>query len=209
MGRRIEHGDSRLSPNRDGNTVGLVMARRPLLLIAVATLALLVAVPALAGQPSAAPGKSSAPGQQKTKVAKAPITISGTVESATDADGNALYTLTDDGTTYTLEAGPRWFFGADYPLKPYVGKSVTIVGEKAEGSNEVDVISVDGKALREPGKPPWAGGWKRVGSSHPGWSQEKADRMKAKFGECFPPGQCKDRSAKPDDADEPDESEAP
>jgi opacity protein-like surface antigen len=44
------------------------------------------------------------------------------------------------------------------------------------------------------GKPPWAGGWKRVGEGHPGWSQEKADRFKAKFGDCFPPGQCKDKS---------------
>jgi hypothetical protein len=68
---------------------------------------------------------------------------------------------------------------------------VTIVGTKAADSNNVDVVSVDGTALREPGKPPWAGGWKRVGSIHPGWSQEKADRFKAKFGDCFPPGLCK------------------
>ncbi len=183
------------------------MTRRPTLLFAVTALALLVALPVLAGQPTGAPGKSSAPGQQKAKVAKASITISGTVESATDAGGNAAYTLTDDGTIYTLEAGPHWFFGADYPLKPYLGKSVTIVGERSEGSNEVDVVSVDGQALREPGKPPWAGGWKVVGERHPGWSQEKADRLKAKFNACFPPGQCKDKSA--DKADEPDESETP
>lgn len=182
------------------------MNRRPLLLLSVTALALLIAVPALAGQPSPAPGKGGAPGQQKTKVAKVPITIAGTVESSTDADGHAVYTLTDGGKTYTLEAGPRWFFGDAYPLKPYVGNSVTIEGEIAEGSSEVEVISVDGKALREPGKPPWAGGWKRVGSIHPGWSQEKADRMKAKFGDCFPPGQCKDKSEK---AGVPDESEAP
>jgi hypothetical protein len=185
------------------------MTRRPLLLIAVATIALLIAVPVLAGQPSPAPGKSSAPGQQKEKVAKTPITISGTVESSTDADGNASYTLTSGGTTYTLEAGPHWFFGDDYPLKPFVGKSVTIEGEIAEGSSDVEVVSVDGVALREPGKPPWAGGWKRVGERHPGWSQEKADRMKAKFGDCFPPGQCKDKTAKPDKAHEPDESDEP
>ena len=185
----------------------VLMTRRPTLVLAVMALVLLVAVPVLAGQPTGAPGKSAAPGQQKTKVAEAPITISGTVESSTDADGNASYTLTDGGTTYALDAGPGWFFGDDYPLKPYVGKAVTIIGEKADGSNEVDVVSVDGKALREPGKPPWAGGWKVVGERHPGWSQDKADRLKAKFGDCFPRGQCKDNSA--DKADEPDESEAP
>jgi hypothetical protein len=39
---------------------------------------------------------------------------------------------------------------------------------------------VDGKTIREPGRPPWAGGWKVVGEKHPGWSQEKADRQAAK-----------------------------
>jgi hypothetical protein len=85
---------------------------------------------------------------------------------------------------------------------------VTIVGEQRAGSDEVDVVSVDGKALREPGRPPWAGGWKQVGKIHPGWSQEKADRwaakMQAKGVDCWPPGHCKDKTkdAAPD-ADEP------
>ncbi len=52
-----------------------------------------------------------------------------------------------------------------------------MVGEQEQGSTAVDVQTVDGKVIREPGKPPWAGGWKRVGKDHPGWSQEKADRM--------------------------------
>lgn len=174
---------------------------RPLAVLVVMAVAAIVAVPVLAGNPNA-------PGQQKAKTPSAPITISGTVEKSTDADGDTTYTLTNGGKTYSLEAGPKWFF-EPYPLEAYVGKSVTIVGEMREGSNEVDVISVDGKALREAGKPPWAGGWKRVGSIHPGWSQEKADRMKAKFGDCFPPGQCNDKPTRPDNADGPDESEAP
>jgi hypothetical protein len=177
------------------------MRRPPLALAAVAILALLVAVPALAAKPSAPPG------QARDKVEKAPITLHGTINASTDADGQTSYTLADGGKTYTLEAGPRWFFGDSYPLKPYVGKNVTVVGEVAAGSTEVEVKSVDGTALREPGKPPWAGGWRRLGSIHPGWSQEKADRFKAKFGDCFPPGQCKDKSA--NRADEPEESEAP
>jgi hypothetical protein len=170
-------------------------------IVAMVALAIAFAAPVLAGQPS------TPPGQAKDKVEKAPITLHGTIQSSADADGETSYTLADGGKTYTLDAGPKWFFGDNYPLKPYVGKSVTVVGEVAAGSTDVDVQSVDGKALREPGKPPWAGGWRRVGSTHPGWSQEKADRMKAKFGDCFPPGQCKDKAAK--GADEPEESEAP
>ena len=75
----------------------------------------------------------------------------------------------------TLEAGPSWYWGDHHPLAPFVGKHVTVVGEQATGSTEVDVHSVDGTVVREPGKPPWAGGWKAVGKIHPGWTQEKAD----------------------------------
>ena len=144
----------------------------------------------------------------------APITISGTVEVAKDANGHDTYSLKDGGKTYTLEAGPHWFFGDHYPLKKYVGKKVTIDGEVAKGSTEVEVISVNGTRLREAGRPPWAGGWKVVGSAHPGWSQDKADRMKEKFGDCFPPGQCKDKPghggagpAHPDESEAPEASE--
>ena len=178
------------------------MRRQTLALPAVAAiLALAVALPVLAVKPSAPPG------QAKDKVEKSPITLHGTIESATDAKGGTTYRLTDGGKTYTLEAGPSWFFGEDYPLEKYVGKNVTVVGEVAAGETDVEVTSVDGVALREPGKPPWAGGWKRVGQLHPGWSQDKADRFKAKFGGCFPPGQCKDKPEK--GSDEPEESAAP
>ena len=176
--------------------------RPPALLVVVVVFALVAAVPVFAAKPSQPPGQEG-----KDKAKETPITLTGTVQVTTDAEGRATYTLQSGGKTYTLEAGPPWFFGDKYPLKPFVGKSVTIVGEIAEGSTEVDVQSVDGKALRAAGKPPWAGGWRRVGSVHPGWSQEKADRMKAKFGDCFPPGQCKDKPAK--GADEPEESAAP
>jgi hypothetical protein len=168
------------------------MLRRTAALIALIGLALALAMPVLAGG-----GKSEAPGQQKTKVPSAPITISGTVEKAAADDGDTAYTLTDGGTTYTLEAGPKWFFET-YPLEAYVGQDVTIDGEIAEGSSAVEVYAINGTALREAGKPPWAGGWKVVGERHPGWSQDKADRSKAKFGDCFPPGQCKE---KPDKAE--------
>jgi len=176
-----------------------VMRRPSGAIVAIALLSLVVAVPTLAAQPSGAPG------QKKDKPEKTPITLNGTIESSTDADGETQYTLTTGGKTYTLEAGPKWFFGDNYPLKQYVGQDVKIEGEIADGTTEVDVKSVNGTALRGEGKPPWAGGWKRLGSIHPGWSQEKADRFKAKFGDCWPPGQCKDKT-KPE---HPDESEAP
>ena len=175
--------------------------RPPALLLVPLIVALVAAVPVLAAKPS------QPPGQSKDKATKVPITLTGTIEVAKDADGRDTYSMQSGGKTYTLEAGPAWFFGDNYPLKPYVGKSVTVVGEVAEGSTDVEVESVDGKALRAAGKPPWAGGWRRVGSVHPGWSQEKADRFKLKFGDCFPPGQCKDKPAK--GADEPEESAAP
>ena len=174
------------------------MHRRQLLTgLGILAILALLAVPVLAG----GQGKDNAPGQAKEKVPTTPITISGTIEVATDENGKDTYTLRDGGTTYTLSAGPPWFFGNNHPLKPYVGQSVTVDGEIAEGTTDVDVTAVDGTALRESGKPPWAGGWKVVGERHPGWSQEKADRFEAKFGDCFPPGQCKDKPAGADEGE--------
>ena len=173
------------------------MTRRPLLAgLALIALLIAVALPVVAADPSpkpVPPGQANKP----PKVEKTPITLTGTVAETTDADGRSSFTLRSGGTTYALDGGPSWFYGDKHPLKAFVGKSVTVVGARAAGATEVDVETVNGQALREPGKPPWAGGWKVVGERHPGWSQAKADRMKAKFGDCFPPGQCKDKAAKP------------
>jgi hypothetical protein len=175
------------------------MQRRQVLTgLGIVALLAVVAVPVFAG----GQGKQNAPGQAKEKVAKNPITIAGTIEVAADENGKDSYTMTDGGTTYTLSAGPPWFFGNNHPLEPFVGQSVTVDGEVADGSTDVDVLAVNGTALREAGKPPWAGGWKVVGKKHPGWSQEKADRSQAKFGDCFPPGQCKDKPAGGEDEPE-------
>jgi hypothetical protein len=119
------------------------------------------------------------------------ITLSGTVATATDAKGRPTFSLSSGGKTYELDAGPPWFWGTNNPLAKFAGKSVTITGETHVGSTEVDVQTVDGTAIRAPGKPPWAGGWKVVGEKHPGWSQAKTDKFKAKFGGCWPPGHCK------------------
>ena len=130
------------------------------------------------------------------------MTLRGTVSAGTDEDGGTTYELTSGGKTYQLEAGPPWYHGDNHPLKPFVGESVTVTGEAAEGSTEVDVLTVNGTAIREPGKPPWAGGWKQVGERHPGWSEEKAARwaekaakQQQKFGGCWPPGHCKEQDA--------------
>ena len=98
----------------------------------------------------------------------------------TDADGDTVYTLTASGTVYDLHVGPPWWWGENHPLKALVGDTVTVTGERAEGSNDVDVFTADGKTLREPGKPPWAGGWKAVGEKHPGWAQWKVDKAAEK-----------------------------
>jgi hypothetical protein len=192
--------------------------RQPAIILLVVALIALLAIPALAASPSptpvgpaasAKPDASEKPGKgpkaDKVKTPSAPVTLSGTVAARTDADGNPEYTLSVGATTYTIDAGPSWYWKDKNPLKPFVGKGVTVVGEQKEGSTEIEVETVDGKALREPGKPPWAGGWKVVGKDHPGWSQEKADRWAAKVAEkkaqfgvgCWPPGHCKDASGKP------------
>jgi len=128
----------------------------------VVVLSAIAILPVLAAKPDKA-----------AHVEKTPIKLTGTIQLATDADGHETYSLQSGGKTYTLEAGPAWFFGDKYPLKKFVGQSVTIDGEVAAGSTEVEVDSVNGTALRAPGKPPWAGGWKVVGAAHPGWTQAK------------------------------------
>ena len=171
--------------------------RRPALVLALTALALAIALPAIAAPPEGAKGPKA------SKEPKVEVTLSGTVEAATDADGKTTYTLASGGTTYTLGAGPSWFHGDSHPLAAVVGDSVTIVGEHAEGSTDVDVLSINGTELRAAGKPAWAGGWRRIGAKHPGWSQAKLDRFEARFGECWPPGRCKDKTKNRDEVPEP------
>jgi hypothetical protein len=145
-------------------------------------------------------GEDSDKPDKKDKGDKTPevaITLRGTVAMTKDAKGRPTFSLASGGKTYDLEAGPPWFWGDDNPLVKFAGKTVTIAGETHTGETEIDVLTVDGTAIRAPGKPPWAGGWKVVGEKHPGWSQDKAAKFKAKFGGCFPPGQCKQHDTTP------------
>ncbi len=192
-------------------------------LLALVGLVALIALPVLAADPtptpsgaaagaSERPGKPADPGPpdhaKKGKKPKGdPVTVTGVVGSRSDAKGRTEYTLTSGAKVLVLDAGPSWFYGDDHPLASSVGKSVTIAGTQRAGEDEVEVETVDGTAIREPGKPPWAGGWKSVGQRHPGWSQEKAERWAAKRAEqaerhgvsCWPPGHC--RSPEPTTGD--------
>jgi hypothetical protein len=60
------------------------------------------------------------------------------------------------------------------------------------------VETVNGKALRAAGKPPWAGGPKVVGKIHPGWKEGKAGRGHGRDGA---PGQHKDKVKDETEAD--------
>jgi hypothetical protein len=121
------------------------------------------------------PDKAAKP--DKAHTPEHPVTLHGVVGRTTDADGDTDYTLTVGSTVYRLSAGPRWWWGDASPLEAVVGKTVTVDGEQAEGSDEIDVLKIDGAAVREPGKPPWAGGWRVVGERHPGWAQWKVDKL--------------------------------
>jgi hypothetical protein len=198
--------------------------RAPLLAIAVLALAAVVAIPALAASPSPAPGTGhgNGTGPRASREPAVAVTLHGVVTAATDADGRTSYTMTAGGKTVRLAAGPPWFFATGaYPLASFVGKTVTITG--SQRGDEVDVEAVDGTPIRAAGKPPWAGGWKAVGSAHPGWSQDKWDRWQERHpgaagglggpggngaapgaAGCWPPGHCK-----PHGSDDPAETPDP
>ena len=159
-------------------------SRRVFLALAGLAAILLIAAPVLGANPSPKPAKAD-------KGPELARTLTGTIATAIDAKGRATYTMVVDGVTWELSAGPKWFWGANHPLAPYVGTSVQVTGTYHAGENELDVVTVDGKALRAEGKPPWAGGPKAVGSSHPGWKDGKPGKG---HGRENAPGQNKDKS---------------
>jgi len=184
--------------------------RRRMLLVGVALVAIFaIAIPVMGADPSPSGGP---PGQTKpdkspnpnkpdkaAKAAKAPevaVTVKGTVTKGTDEAGRPSYSVTADGKTWQLSAGPSWYWGDKNPLNAYVGKSVSIVGSTHAGETELDVDTIDGKALREGGKPPWAGGPWVVGETHPGWKPWMADGKPGKgLGRENAPGQLKDKTS--------------
>ena len=145
---------------------------------------LLIAAPVFGANPSPKPAKAD----KAPEIAK---TLTGTVAASVDEKGRATYSMVVGGVTWELSAGPKWFWGANNPLAAFVGKSVEVTGTYHAGENDLDVATVDGKALRAAGKPPWAGGPKVVGSSHPGWKDGKAGKG---HGRENAPGQKKDKT---------------
>src|SRR4029079_19600636 len=94
--------------------------------------------------------------------------------------GTTSYTITSGGKTWTLSAGPSWFWGTRNPLNAFVCRSVTVAGSAEGPDTEIDVETVDGTAIRAPGKPPWAGGPWVVGKDHPGGKPWMAERKPGK-----------------------------
>jgi len=138
-----------------------------------------------AAKPAATPKPAKAPDADEGPIQ----TLTGTLGTRTDADGDVEYVLNG----VELSVGPPWYWGTNNPLKGYVGKTVTVTGRmetdppstKANGkANDADgpefeVYTVNGSKVRAEGKPPWAGGPKAVGERHPGyagWSNGKADK---------------------------------
>jgi len=166
-------------------------ARHRIALLAGALAVAVLALPVLAGvlpespappvMPAASPTGSGDPGDktgrgpkaERARVATTPVTLTGRLGTRSDDDGRPEYTLTVGGTVYVLHVGPPWWWGDRNPLAARVGDTVTIEGDRVDGTNDVEVTSVNGSTVREAGRPPWAGGPKAVGERHPGWSEWK------------------------------------
>lgn len=192
---------------RRSRLLGVLLASTAFALVVVALPVLGQGGPARDGA-AAVPAASQKPapskGPRADKAPETPVTLTGIVGARAEADGGTTYTLTVGTTVYELEVGPPWFWGDANPLKPSVGKTVTIEGEQAAGSTDIDVKTVDGTAIRGDGKPPWAGGWKVVGKTHPGWAQWKVDKQAAKdaAGHGRPPWAGPKGSDDPNEADD-------
>ena len=161
--------------------------------------------PTATAQPrsTAAPEETGKPDKDKDKEKgpETPITVTGKVGESTNGKGWKTYTLTAGAKVYELSAGPPWFWGDKNPLAAYVGKTVTVVGTTHPGSDEIDAETVDGKLLREPGRPPWAGGPWVVGERHPGWKPWMAGGKPGHgHGKDHAPGQLKDKTGSSDDS---------
>jgi hypothetical protein len=156
------------------------------------------ALPKASAAPESAAPESAEPEELAPTGPEAPISLKGTLTGTVDPDGRPAYTMTVGGKTWTISFGPPWFWGDRNPLAAFVGKMVTVDGTTRAGSAEVDVETVDGQALREPGKPPWAGGPWVVGPMHPGWKAWMADGKPGHGnGRDSAPGQLKQASPAP------------
>jgi hypothetical protein len=157
---------------------GLGGSRRLVLPLAVLMTLLLMAAPVLAAKPDKGPELAQ--------------TLTGTVVGSTDGKGRPTFSMTVGGVVWELSAGPKWFWGANNPLAPYVGDAVEVAGTYHAGETTLSVDSVNGTALRPAGRPDWAGGPKRIGGRHPGFKD--GSHPGKGLGRAKAPGQLKDKS---------------
>ena len=172
--------------------------RRLLWILASAAIAVAVGVPviAAAAQPSEPPGQTKP--EKQPKGPKVDVTVRGTLVQGTDDKGRPTFSITANGTTWEISAGPKWYHLDKNPLAAYVGKSITVVGSHREGDTDVSADTVNGKELRTAGRPPWAGGPRAVGERHPGWKGWKIDGKPGQAaGRDNAPGQDKKASPAP------------
>lgn len=165
------------------------------LLVAGVVAVLVLALPAVAADPSARPtGEPRAGELRSEKSPKAereagPVTVTGVVQETTDAKGRPVFTVTADGTTWMLSAGPKWFWRDGDILRALVGRSVELSG-KARAGAKLHVDRIGGVALRGDARPPWAGGPRLVGEFHPGW-KDGTEEQDGGRGREAAPGQLK------------------
>lgn len=138
--------------------------------------------PALLATPTDSPEPTATPRPEKaTETPDADeviTTLTGVLATKKDADGDVEYSIGD----VRLGVGPPWYWGERHPLAGLVGQTITVTGHMETGKPakagakakdagpEFEVLIVNGTVIRAPGKPPWAGGPKAVGASHPGYT---------------------------------------
>ena len=124
--------------------------KRVIFIVAVATLVLtLTTGAAFAGK--GPPSPKTPPPCPETLV-----TVHGTIGTMVCA--NEYNFLADDGAAYILDCGPPW-----YKVVTLDPGAATVSGELEKSNTEIGVYKVtydNGKevVVRDPGKPPWAGG---------------------------------------------------
>ena len=89
----------------------------------------------------AARASRTRPARRRTRSPTTPITITGTIEVADRRERQGRLHADRRWDHVHAEAGPPWFFGNNHPLEPFVGQSVTVDGEIAEGTTDVDVLA--------------------------------------------------------------------
>jgi hypothetical protein len=150
------------------------MKKTPWLVATSAAFALGIAIFGVAAAATPTPAQPA----EAPDVEPANTDLDGPLTIVTDADGDTQYMI---GTT-RVSVGPSWFWGTKNPLSGLTG-NVTVTGHMDDGTGptkdtangttkvrvpEFEVYAVNGKTIREPGKPDWAGGPKKVGATHPG-----------------------------------------